>query len=301
MYPQLWIVNYGENMFSQCIHDGKDWFTLKQGKDRSLSLSSSGMQSEVVWCSVMQCDAVWCSVLQGVAVWCSAMQCNAVRCFVLQCVVVCCSVLQCVAVCCSALQYVAIEWTWSDLHAEVARIELQRFAVCCSALQCVAVCCSCMALPRVAACCSVLQCVAVSWIVCSGVMCVAAVCTRSLLYMGWLRLVGSLRLKVSFAKEPHKRDYILQKRPIMLRSLLIVATPHQRRWHWVTVWCSALRCIGACCSVSQCVAVSSICVHAPHRACRGRSRKFAACCSVLQRVAVCCSVLQSVAVHDKRT
>jgi len=43
--------------------------------------------------------------------------------------------------------------------------------------------------------------------------------------MGWLRSVGSLKLHVSFAKEPYKRDDILQKRPIILRSLLIVATP----------------------------------------------------------------------------
>jgi len=44
--------------------------------------------------------------------------------------------------------------------------------------------------------------------------------------MGWLRLVGSLKLYVSFAKEPYERDYILQKRPIIVRSLLIVATPY---------------------------------------------------------------------------
>ena len=44
--------------------------------------------------------------------------------------------------------------------------------------------------------------------------------------MGWLRLVGSLKSKVSFAKETYKRDDILQKRPIILRSLLIVATPY---------------------------------------------------------------------------
>ena len=31
--------------------------------------------------------------------------------------------------------------------------------------------------------------------------------------MGWLRLVGSLKLQVSFAKEPYKTGYILQKRP----------------------------------------------------------------------------------------
>jgi len=45
--------------------------------------------------------------------------------------------------------------------------------------------------------------------------------------IGWLRLVGSLKKQVSFAKEPYQRNDILQKRPIILRSLLIVATPYQ--------------------------------------------------------------------------
>jgi len=44
--------------------------------------------------------------------------------------------------------------------------------------------------------------------------------------MGWLWLVGSLKLYVSFAKEPYKREDILQKKPMILRSLLIVATPY---------------------------------------------------------------------------
>ena len=43
--------------------------------------------------------------------------------------------------------------------------------------------------------------------------------------MGWLQLVDSLKLKVSFAKEPYKRDDIPQKRPIILKCLLHVATP----------------------------------------------------------------------------
>ena len=30
--------------------------------------------------------------------------------------------------------------------------------------------------------------------------------------MGWLRIVGSLKLQVFFAKEPYKRDDILQER-----------------------------------------------------------------------------------------
>ena len=51
--------------------------------------------------------------------------------------------------------------------------------------------------------------------------------TLSRVYMGWLRLVGALKVQVSFAKEPYKRDDILQKRPIILRRLLIVATPYQ--------------------------------------------------------------------------
>jgi len=51
--------------------------------------------------------------------------------------------------------------------------------------------------------------------------------------MGWLWLIGSIKLYVSFAKEfakePYKRDDILQKRPIILRSLLTIATPYQHR------------------------------------------------------------------------
>jgi len=47
--------------------------------------------------------------------------------------------------------------------------------------------------------------------------------------MGWLRLVGSLKLHVSFAKDHYKTDEILQKRPIILRSLLILAAPCHAR------------------------------------------------------------------------
>ena len=43
--------------------------------------------------------------------------------------------------------------------------------------------------------------------------------------MGWLRLVGSLKSQVSFAECCLFYRAFLQKRPIILRSLLIVATP----------------------------------------------------------------------------
>ena len=50
--------------------------------------------------------------------------------------------------------------------------------------------------------------------------------TNRVAHMGWLRLVGFSKLWVSFAKEPYKKDCILQKRLMILRSLLPVATPY---------------------------------------------------------------------------
>jgi len=44
--------------------------------------------------------------------------------------------------------------------------------------------------------------------------------------MGWLRLVGSLKSQVSFAEHSLFHRALLQKRPIIGRSLLIVATPY---------------------------------------------------------------------------
>ena len=49
------------------------------------------------------------------------------------------------------------------------------------------------------------------------------------LTMGWLRLVGSLKLQVSFAEYSLFYRALLQKRPIISRSLLIIATPHPSR------------------------------------------------------------------------
>ena len=60
---------------------------------------------------------------------------------------------------------------------------------------------------------------------------------RILFDMRWLWLVGSIKLYVSFAKEPYKRDDILQKRPVSLSILLIKATPqYSQRVPWVLGW-----------------------------------------------------------------
>jgi len=44
--------------------------------------------------------------------------------------------------------------------------------------------------------------------------------------MRWLRLAGFLRLYVSFVEYSLFYRALLQKRPIILRSLLIIATPY---------------------------------------------------------------------------
>ena len=47
----------------------------------------------------------------------------------------------------------------------------------------------------------------------------------------WVRLVGSFKLQVSFAEYRLFYRALLQKRPIILRSLLIIATPYMSRVH----------------------------------------------------------------------
>ena len=61
---------------------------------------------------------------------------------------------------------------------------------------------------------------------CLPFLCVVNVyCHACSFRVGWLWLVGSIKLNVSFAKEPCKRGAILQKRPVILSILLTVATP----------------------------------------------------------------------------
>ena len=64
-------------------------------------------------------------------------------------------------------------------------------------------------------------CICVSWLIHMCFM------TESCM---WNKSYTCVTRLVSFAKEPYKRYHILQKRPIILRSLLIVATPYVK-WH----------------------------------------------------------------------
>jgi len=51
--------------------------------------------------------------------------------------------------------------------------------------------------------------------------------------MGWLRLVGSFKLQVSFAKEPYKRDYILQNKCALILQLYSIFPHDGDHNYWV--------------------------------------------------------------------
>ena len=90
--------------------------------------------------------------------------------------------------------------------------------------------------------------------------------------MGWLRLVGSWKVQVSFAEYSLLYRALLQKRPMILRSLLIVASPYvYSHFLFPLLFCNSVHdscgqtrdsnvsavaeCVAGCWSVLQCVAV----------------------------------------------
>jgi len=210
-----------------------------------------------VCCNLLQCVAVYHSVLQGVAVCCSVLwtshKCNTGRLMTWVPTSPSCSVLLCVTVYCSLLGCCSELWTsntWNAAHFMTQRTTfsscsvLQCVAIWCSVMQCLILCCSVLQYATV--CCSVSPYVVViehekhgafmTRMPFSPHFAVSYISTPCLLplhqcHMGWLRLVGSLKFQISFAKGTYKRDDILQKKPIILRSLLIVATPEHLRTH----------------------------------------------------------------------
>jgi len=73
--------------------------------------------------------------------------------------------------------------------------------------------------------------------------------------MGWLRLVGSLKLQVSFAEYRLLYRALLQKRPVILWSLLIVATPYRATMSMLmaspATHCNTLQYIATYCNSQQ--------------------------------------------------
>ena len=60
-------------------------------------------------------------------------------------------------------------------------------------------------------------------------------------HIGVATISRLLKLKRLFAKEPYKRDDILQKRPIIFRSLLSVATPYVHILHMLHTYVHVFR------------------------------------------------------------
>ena len=57
-----------------------------------------------------------------------------------------------------------------------------------------------------------------------------------------LRLAGSLKLKVSFAEYSLFNTALLQKRPVISRSILVVATPWQLEFNMIGLMAFSLSC-----------------------------------------------------------
>jgi len=125
------------------------------------------------------------------------------------------------------------------------------------------------------------------------VCCSVCACVYCLL-MGWLRFVGSLKSYVSFTEYRFFYRALLQKRPMILRSLLIVATPY------LLMWPPRLGTKGAdlqemsSTNLRQIIWVSACMLLALHRSHSIAQRSV--CSSVLLWIAVWCSTSQCVAV-----
>jgi len=118
--------------------------------------------------------------------------------------------------------------------------------VCVCVWVCVCVCvCACVCV-RVCKCVCVLArtssvCVCVCVCVCACMF--LSVCLTTIIHMGWLRLVGSIKLYVSFVKETYKRDYILQKETYNLidhtnccHPMYMYDTTNLNMWHDLFTW-----------------------------------------------------------------
>jgi len=117
------------------------------------------------------------------------------------------------------------------------------------------------------------------------------------LCMGWLRLVGSLKLQVSFAKEPYKRDYVLQKRPIIFK-----ASTH--RSHPIPCTCAQVHTSiyevlfsVYLCAVYMCIHVAGTCYMTRHTALRDVDAQYITYCNTLHHTATHCNKLQHTATH----
>jgi len=138
------------------------------------------------------------------------------------------NMLQHTVTCCNTLQHAGWIWLWDVKGCVLIDALWSRLIkweeTHCNALQHAAT--HCHTLPHTATHCNTLQHTATHWSTLVECSCeVQRKVSLSIRYIGWLWLVGSIKLWVSFAKERYKRNDFLQKRLIIQSILLTVATP----------------------------------------------------------------------------
>jgi len=105
-------------------------------------------------------------------------------------------------------------------------------------------------------------------------------------HMGWLRLVGSLKLWVTFAKEPYKRDYILQKRPMIYFSIYVCDTAQSYLRFETATHCNTLQH-----TATHCDTLRHTTTHCD------TLRHTATHCDTLQHTAAHCDTMRHTATH----
>jgi len=177
------------------------------------------------------------------------------------------ALFQCVTLSCSVLRCVAV----SQKKASFALIMSYRLDVCCSVLHRDAVCCS---VPTESIVCihsiktgqhlqipAPTRCVALRRGVWQWLCHIENGSPDSTCHMGWLRLVGSLKLWVSFAEYSLFCRALLQKRPQHTASRCVAVIVSYRKWisrfhlSRCGAMCCVLQCDAVCCSVLQCAAL----------------------------------------------
>ena len=211
--------------------------------------------------NTLQHTATHGNTLQHTSTCCNKLQHTATHCNKLQYTATHCNTLEHTATHCNTLQHTATHCSRSNLQCTDEYLQvLQRTATQCNTMEDTATlvhtcrygntlqhtATQCKTLQHNAAHCSTLQHTAThveTFRSCNTLQQTATHCNRlhptaiipktrcnklqrTHTHMGWLRFVGSLKSQVSFAEYRLFYRALLQKRPIILRSLLIVATPY---------------------------------------------------------------------------
>ena len=176
--------------------------------------------------SLLNFPVAHCNTLQHTATHCNTLQHTATHCHTLQHTATHCNTLQHTATHCNTLQHIATHCTTFSVSAKLNRKTSYIWHDPFICFHDSVICVTRFIYMRVMA-----QTYIHMW-----AMLFSYVPHELLQYCYYyLRLVGSLKLYVSFAKEPYQRDDVLQKRPIIFFFYM---------WHELLQYCYGVATIG---------------------------------------------------------